>query len=128
MKTHSNILVVLVHIQLKSFYIYHLSTRDVTQKMYQALSQFSVLQATGSWMSAWERGYISSLRDNVSLCEDLFPRTRYEAIFCYVLTLFLSTELSLCRCTGLLLYLMNKLAHTGFASHASKVFYVPPVF
>ena len=92
--------------------------------MYQALSHFSVLQAKGSWMRAWEQGYISSLRDNVSLCEDLFPRARYEAIFCYVLTLFLSTKLSLCRCTGLLSYLMNKLAHTGFASHASKIFYL----
>ena len=27
------------------------------EKMYQALSRFSVLQATGSWARAWERGY-----------------------------------------------------------------------
>ena len=25
--------------------------------MYQALSRFTVLQATGSWAGAWERGY-----------------------------------------------------------------------
>ena len=28
--------------------------------MYQALSRFTVLQATGSWAGAWERGYTIS--------------------------------------------------------------------
>ena len=61
-KTHSNNLVVLAHVQLTAFLppFYRLSTRDVThvRKMYQALSRFSVLQATGSWAGAWERGYV----------------------------------------------------------------------
>ena len=55
-KTHSNNLVVLAHVQLKPFYC--LSTRDVThvRKCTPALSRFTVLQATGSWAGGWERG------------------------------------------------------------------------
>ena len=44
-KTHSNIVVVLTHIQLKFFY--RLSTRDVTHMK-------TILQATGSWVMVWE--------------------------------------------------------------------------
>ena len=46
MKTHSNNLVVLTHDQLR-------------EKMYRALSRFSVLQAMESWGGGgWERGYV----------------------------------------------------------------------
>ena len=31
------------------------------EKMYQALSRFTVLEVTGSWAGAWERGYIYSI-------------------------------------------------------------------
>ena len=40
---------------LPSFYLWHHSRKE----MYQALSRFTVLQATGSWAGAWERGYRS---------------------------------------------------------------------
>ena len=43
-KSHSNILVMLAHVQLKFFYPWH----DSREKMYQALYRFSILQATGS--------------------------------------------------------------------------------
>ena len=57
-KTHSNILVMLTHIQLK--YFYHLSTRDVTHvtkctRPSPALPY--VLQVMRSWARACERGY-----------------------------------------------------------------------
>ena len=48
----NNILVVLAHVQLKSFY--RLSTR--VEKMYHALSCLTVLKATGSWARAWKEG------------------------------------------------------------------------
>ena len=59
--TQQQFIVMLTHVQLKSFYC--LSTCDITyvhEKMYQALSCFTVLQVTGSWVRAWERGYHST--------------------------------------------------------------------
>ena len=54
-KTHSNNLVVLAHVQFKAFY--RLSTRDVTH-MRKCTRPFTVLQATGSWAGGWEQGYM----------------------------------------------------------------------
>ena len=57
-KPHSNILVVLTHVQWK--YFYHLSTRDVIHvKKCTRPSPTSpyVLQVMRSWARAWEQGY-----------------------------------------------------------------------
>ena len=52
-KTHSNVVVVLAHVQfLSSLY----SWRHSHEKMYQALSHLTVLQVMRSWVRAWERG------------------------------------------------------------------------
>ena len=64
-KTQSNTVVVLAHVQFKSFNCHS------REKMYQALSRITVLRVTGSWARAWEQGYIlasfQALRPRMSL-------------------------------------------------------------
>ena len=43
---------------IKAFLLPFYPWRHSREEMYQALSCFTVLQATGSWAGAWERGYM----------------------------------------------------------------------
>ena len=45
-----------IKVFLPAFYLW----RHSHEEMYQALSRFTVLQAMGSWVRTWERGYIES--------------------------------------------------------------------
>ena len=45
--------------------------------MYQALSRFTVLQATGSWAGAWERGYLYPMR-SFQRCLGYCTRIRWQ--------------------------------------------------